>query len=272
MRFDGPVRPFSFLAGAAWTLASAVFVSGLISLIDSVHPGAFVDVVTVATCKVLACSLVLFALLRVYQPDASIRRVLALRPASPLTHACAALFGLGCAPFAMWLDGTLARRFPPPAVETEALERIFATPTIGRKIALFVSLVVVIPVCDELFFRGALFTSLKRAHRVHAVVLAAAVYDTLLVGANAHDVVSMLAMSLALGWIRALSGSVVASLFARVAFFAVQVVPLLLMQTEPTAARFVAGGMLLALVSMGALIVVSRRSSRAKEARSLDTF
>jgi len=80
----------------------------------------------------------------------------------------------------MWLDGVFSKRFPPSQAELEAYERIFDAPTPGKKIALLLALVVVMPVCDELFFRGALFTPLKRGRRAESVILATAAYDTLL--------------------------------------------------------------------------------------------
>lgn len=264
-------RPLSFLAAAFWTLLVAVLLGVMIAVIDAAHPGAFVDVVTVATCKLLAYSLVFFAILRVHEPESSIRHLLALRRPPAVMVLLAAAVGAGLAPAAMWLDGVFAKRFPASPAELEALERVFAAETVGKKIALIAALVVVMPVCDELFFRGALFTPLKRGRRAESVILATAAYDTLLGGASAREVASLLATALAIAWIRAVSGSVIPSIATRMTFFGVQVVPLVLMSREPRFSTSTAlGGVALAAASLAGIAAIGKRSARVLDARLED--
>jgi len=263
-------RPLSFLAAAAWTLLVAVLLGVMIAIIDVLHPGALIDVVTVATCKLLAYSVVLFALLRIHEPESSIRKVLALRRPPAIMVLLGAMVGAGISPGAMWLDGVFAKRFPPTPAETEAFERIFTTPTVGKKIALLLAVVVVMPVCDELFFRGALFTPLKKGRRAESVVLATAAYDTLLAGAPARELFAMLATTLAIAWIRAVSGSVFPSVAARVAFFAVQVLPLVLLGSDRIPGNVAALGLALAVAALAGIAAVGKRSARVLEARILD--
>jgi len=263
-------RPLSFLAAAAWTLVVAILLGLMIAVIDAVHPGAFVDVVTVATCKLLAYTLVLFAILRVHEPDSSIRRVLALRRPPAIMVILGAVVGAALSPGAMWMDGVLARRFPPSPQETEAFQRIFTTPTPGKKIALLLALVVVMPICDELFFRGALFTPLKKGRRVESVILATAAYDTLLGGASVREIASMLAATLAIAWIRAVSGSVFPSVAARVAFFGVQVVPIVLLHDDKLPGVVALGGAALAAVSLAGIAAIGKRSTLVLDARAQD--
>jgi membrane protease YdiL (CAAX protease family) len=242
----------------------------MISIIDAARPGAFVDVVTVATCKLLAYSVVLFALLRVHEPESSIRHLLALRRPPAVLVFLGALVGCGLSPAAMWLDGVFSKRFPPSQAELDAYERIFDAPTPGKKIALLLALVVVMPVCDELFFRGALFTPLKRGRRAESVILATAAYDTLLGGASAREIASVLVTALAISWMRAVSGSVFPSVAARVVFFGVQVVPLVLAR-EPNVTGIVALiGVVLAGLSLAGIAAVGRRSTLVRDARVED--
>jgi membrane protease YdiL (CAAX protease family) len=258
------------LAAAFWTLGSAILLSVVIALLDAVHPGAFVDVVTVATCKLLAYSVVLFALLRVHEPDSSIRQVLALRRPPAILVILGAAVGAGLAPGAVWLDGLFAARYPPSPAETEALERILDTPTLGKKIALVVALAVVMPICDELFFRGALFTPLKRGRRAESVILATAAYDVLAAGAPTREMASILGVALAIAWIRAVSGSVIPSIAARIVFFGVQVVPLVLSREPKYSAPIALGGAALAAASLAGIAAVGKRSSRVLDARLED--
>jgi membrane protease YdiL (CAAX protease family) len=263
-------RPLSFLAAAFWTLLVAIFLGVMIAIIDAAHPGAMVDVVTVATCKLLAYSMVLFAILRVHEPDSSIRHLLALRRPPAILVILGAAVGAGLSPAAMWLDGLFAKRFPPSQLELEAYERIFDAPTPGKKIALLLALVVVMPVCDELFFRGALFTPLKRGRRAETVILATAAYDTLLGGASAREIASILVTALAISWMRAVSGSVFPSVAARVVFFGVQVVPLVLVREAKITGAIALGGVAAAAISLGGIAAVAKRSARALDARLED--
>lgn len=265
---EPPARALSFLAAAFWTLLVAVFLNGMMVAIESVHPGALLDVVTGATCKLLAYSVVFFIILRIHEPESSIRHVLALRRPPVSLVILGAAVGAGLSPAAMWLDGVFARRYPASQLETETLERIFAAPTIGKKIALLVALVVVMPICDELFFRGALFTPLKRGRRAESVIVATAAYDTLLGGASARELVSMLATALAISWIRAVSGSVFPSVAARMVFFGVQVVPMVLARELKVTAVHALGGVALAAASLAGIAAIGRRSERVREARA----
>lgn len=268
---DATPKPLTFVLAAVWTLLVALTVNVILSLIDVLHPGAVVDVVTVATCKLLAYSVVLFAILRLHEPDSSIRDVLIARRPPVLVVILAAVVGAGLAPAAMWLDDALAVRFPPSQMELDAYARIFDTPTPGKKVALLLALVVVMPVCDELFFRGALFTPLRRGHRTQSVILATAAYDTLLGGAQPREIASILATALALAWIRAVSGSVVPSVVARVAFFAVQVVPIVMFARELSLSPLIAGaGVIAALLGVVGIATMAGRSSRIVDARLED--
>lgn len=263
-------RPLSFLAAAFWTLLVAVALGVMITIIGAARPGANLDVVTVATCKLLAYSVVLFGMLRVHEPESSIRHLLALRRPPAILVILGAAVGAGLSPAAMWLDGVFAKRFPPSAAELEAYERIFDTPTPGKKIALLLALVVVMPVCDELFFRGALFTPLKRGRRAESVILATAAYDTLLGGTSPREIASILATALAISWIRAVSGSVFPSIAARVVFFGVQVVPLVLFHEPKITWMTALGGVTLAAVSLAGIAAVGKRSARVLDARLED--
>lgn len=263
-------RPVSFLTAAFWTLVVAVILAVGMTVLESVHPGAFNDVVTGTTCKLLAYSVVLFGILRVHAPDAPIRNVLALRRGPPILLVLAGVVGAGLSPAAMWLDGLFARRYPATPAEVEALQRIFDTPTPGRKIALLLALAVAMPIADELFFRGALFTTLKRGRRAEAVIVATAVYDTLLGGAQPREIASMLAAALAISWMRAVTGSVLPSIVARMAFFGVQVVAVVLAKELQPTALHAAAGAAVAAASLAGIAAIGKRSTRVLGARTTD--
>src|SRR5687767_13703675 len=101
---EGRDRPLSFLAAAGWTLLSFLLVMIAMGVTESAHPGAFYDLVTRTLCFALSYSLVLFAILRVHEPETSIRQVLALRSPSPVATFLAVLVGAGLALPGAWLD------------------------------------------------------------------------------------------------------------------------------------------------------------------------
>lgn len=260
-------RPLSFVAAALWSLLVAVLMGLAGYVLEAAHPGARFDLVTATACRLLAYSAVFFAILRVHAPEGSIRQLLALRR-PPVSLAVLGLgVGAGLSPLAQWVSGRISDKFPPTHEETEALARMFGAETSGKKIALVVSLVVLMPAFDELFFRGALFTSLKRGRRAEAVVLATAAYDVLMAAPGGHEIVWLLPTVLAFSWIRAVTGSVVPAVLARMAFFAVEVVPMVI-RGEPKFSGLVAlGGGGLAVLSLLGIAAIGRRSARVVEAR-----
>lgn len=264
-------RPLTFVAAALWTLLVALLVGIAAVVLEAAHPGARFDLVTTTTCKVLVYSAVFFALLRVHAPDSSIRQVLALRRPPLGVMILGALVGGGLSPIAQWASAKVAERMPPSPEETQALERLFSTDTTGKKIAIVVSLVLLMPIFDELFFRGALFTPLKKGRRAEAVVIATAAYDVLSMGAPlSGQLVWLLPTLLAFAWMRAVTGSVIPGLLARMTFFAVEVVPMVI-RGEPKFSIWVAlGGAAVAVLSLAGIAAIGRRSARVLDARLED--
>lgn len=263
-------RPLSFMTAALWTLLVALLMGVAGWVLESAHPGAKYDLVTITACKLLAYSVVLFAILRVHAPDASIRQVLALRRPPASLAVLGVLVGAGLSPLAQWASVRIAERFPPSTEDAQALDRMFASDTTGRKIALVASLVVLMPIFDELFFRGALFTPLKKGRRAEAVVLATAAYDVLMGAPAPTQLAWLLPTVLAFAWMRAVTGSVIPALLARMAFFGVEVVPLVV-KGEPKFSGVVAiGGAAIAVLSLAGIAAIGRRSARVLDARLED--
>lgn len=263
-------RPLTFVAAALWTLLVALLMGVAGWVLEAAHPGARYDLVTITTCKVLAYSAVFFTILRVHAPDTSIRQVLAIRRPPISVIVLGILVGGGLSPLAQWASARVSERAPPSAEETQALERLFSTDTSGKKVAVVVALVFLMPIFDELFFRGALFTPLKKGRRAEAVVLATAAYDVLMGAPPIGQLVWLLPMLLAFAWMRAVTGSVIPSLLARMTFFAVEVVPMVI-RGEPKFSIYVAlGGAAVAVLSLAGIAAIGRRSARVLDARLED--
>jgi membrane protease YdiL (CAAX protease family) len=258
----------SFLAAAGWTLLVRVLFEASVLFTEAARPGAISDLVSVAACNLLAYAVAVFAILRVHEPDTSMRQALGVRQPSVVVLLLSTVVGAALAAPSIVVDKLFAAKYPYTPQEQEQIERLYAAPTLSKKVFLVVAMVVVIPIWDEIFFRGALFTQLKRGRRLEYVVVATAVFDTLMeTGGSSRAVVSMMVVSLVLSWIRALSGSMLPSLAARVAFFAVSVVPEALGHALPITrnAALISGAV--AALALGAAAAVGRRDPRTLDAR-----
>jgi uncharacterized protein len=252
----------SFLAAAGWTLAAVLLYALGLSIAESLRAGAIADVVTRATCGALAYSLTLFIILRIHEPEGSIRKVLALKTPPLLTIPLALIAGAGLSAPSAWLDDILLARFPYSDQEKELMEKLIGESTYDttpKRIAMVLVMVLIMPFLDELFFRGALFTPLRKRARLEPVVLAVAAYETLSSSPHVRDMLSLFALSLALSWIRGLSGSSIPSMLARMAFFAPHFIAKGLgKELPPMSKGMLAGSLGAAVVSLLMIAMLSR--------------
>jgi membrane protease YdiL (CAAX protease family) len=209
------------LGAALWATALFALVHVCVGLTEAARPGASLDVVNLTACEVLATSLVIFAMARIYAPRSSLRAAVGLRRAGAGHLLLSAVAGAALNPLASTLDEAILRRWPydDPAM-VEAMEKLVsrAPPAVLLGCGL-----VLMPVACELFYRGALYTQLVRTVSRDAAVMATAIFYAC--SLEWRSMPSGLLLGLALGWLRAESGSVLAAVTARLAFSAIQAVP-----------------------------------------------
>jgi hypothetical protein len=234
-------RPFTLAAAALWASALWLFEHVCFDATESFRPGAITDIVSVSACVVLATSATVFAMVRVHAPDLSLRATLGLRPVALWKLVLAAAAGAGLSPALSTVDDLVARRWPyddPDAAES--MQKLVSS---SSRLALVLCVFVVIPLAREVFFRGIVFTELRRPFAgggkddgrdggdkegVSTGVVVAA--TAILFGVFSLDWRSMptaLVLGLALGWLRARTGSLVAPVVAHLAFWSVQGIPIL---------------------------------------------
>jgi membrane protease YdiL (CAAX protease family) len=261
-------RRLTAAGAAAWTIAVAVLLELAISVTEAARPGAFTDLVNITACHMLSYSVVVLVMLRVYEPETSVRDVVALRSPGQSALAAVAMLGLGAVigacvyPALSALEALVALRYPPSSEEIDALRTLTDVPSLGRRAFLGASLIVLTPVADEVFFRGVLFGGLRRAHRAGYVILGTALCFAF-TRADVRSFASVLALGVILGWLRERSGSILTTLAAQVAFFAVPVVPILggrdPMSDEVFPRAWIGGGVAVALVAALVMEVWWRR-------------
>jgi len=263
-------RPLSFVSAAVWTLLALFLNLLVLGLTEAGREGAFYDLVSRTGCGVLSYSIVLFGILRLHEPETSIRHVLALRAPSVLAVILAIAIGAALSLPSEWLDQLLDARFPRPPQEKEALDKILSVATAGKRVALVLTLVLFQPAFDELFFRGALFTPLRRTRRAETVIVATAAFETL-GSLSPRAMISLLAATLVFAWIRATTGSIVPSIVARMAYYGVAIIPIAIGRDAPKPTKMLlVASAIVGIVSLLGLSVLSRRSTRLLDARLED--
>ena len=157
-----PPRHMTVTGAAGWTAAVVVGLMFAVSTTAALREGAGDDVVNVTACYALVHFAVIFALVRLYRPDDRLRDAFGLRQTNPLHVLFAGLLGAGLYPLLARLDDRIAAVMPLDDAAQASVERLFYAPTTGTKLALFACVGVVIPLSEELYFRGILFGALLR--------------------------------------------------------------------------------------------------------------
>lgn len=251
--------------------ATAVFLALLI-VFESLRPTAQKDVLTAFGCQAAAYLLALFVVLRRYAPDASIRHFLALRGTSAAFYPVGVVLGASLAIPANALYGLLERLFP--SSQTDSLAQMYAEAGLGKRLIIAAVLVVLGPLLEEVFFRGALFQPLRR-HKPAAVVIGA----TTVLFATAHVdfrmMIPIALVGLALGALRWWSGSLLPSFLAHAAFNAVGLYAIATSEGTVAAAEAPLSRVVLALGTLIAVVLVASipwlgRSGRASTAQRED--
>ncbi len=272
MESQGPEkdRPLSLGTAAIWTLLALFVDLLLLGMTEAGREGAFYDLVSRTACQALAYSVTFFGILRLHEPESSIRHVLALRAPSVIAVLLAIAVGMALSLPSEWLDTLLDARFPRPPAEKDALDRLLSVATTGKRVTLVATLVVFQPAFDELFFRGAVFTPLRRTRRAETVILASAALETL-GSLSPRAMVSLLGATLVFAWIRGATGSIFPSIVARMAYYGVAIVPIALGHAppKPTKPLLVASAVVAVLGLLG-LWLLSRRDARVTTLRLED--
>ena len=261
-------RPLTFFSAAIWTLIALMLNVVVIGVAE--QDRVSIDMVSRTGCLALSYSLVLFGVLRLHEPNASIRHVLGLRPPSVLTVLLALLLGAALSLPSDWIDNALERSFPTTPEDEEVVKSVLTVTSVGKGVSLFLTLGLFQPIFMELFYRGVLFTPLRRSYRAEMVILGVAAFDSLGNLGSPRAALALLASTVVFSWVRGVTGSVIPAIAAHIAFNALGIIPISLQRTElkPTP-MLLAASIATALVSLIGLSVVSR-SARAVDARSRD--
>jgi hypothetical protein len=249
----------SAVAAALWSCALVFLVEVCVGITEAARPGAATDAVNRAACEMLATSIAVFLVVRVHARDVSLRQTLGVRPIAPLHVMLSVAAGAGLHPLLVTVEDWVLRRFPYSDAEREAMkhyDRLFDLPTHGARIALVLYLFVIMPLAKEVFFRGALYGTMKRVLAPHTVLLATSVYFACAY-LDPRLFPAMFVLGLAMGHLRERSGTMLAPAIAQLAYWAVEGVPIL-RGRDPNAdlsypPRWIFGGAVIALLALAGM-------------------
>jgi membrane protease YdiL (CAAX protease family) len=271
-REDG-VRPMSAFAATLWvsgaTFAFLFFGGALASFREETAR----DQTVLVLCQAAAYLLALFAILRIHAPEKPIRAFVALRPTHLAFYPLALLGGGASAFWASWLLDRIHRRFPDPDNTNRLVELFFEASARGR-LAMGIAIVLIGPIVEELIFRGAIFGPMMRRHRTNAVIVwTAAIFAV--VHVEPRVLLPIFLLGLAMGFLRAASGSLWPSLLFHMGFNGAQFADLYTYAGPPAAGAtpdampgWQAGaGLAVFATCLGLALYAAKYGEAAKQAR-----
>jgi membrane protease YdiL (CAAX protease family) len=251
---EPPDRPLTPLAGALWAVALTMLVMCAVAATEAARPGAQTDVVNLAACQVFATSVVIFAMVRLHAREVSLRATLGLRAVAPLHALLAAAAGAGMHPLISTVDHWVLRRWPldDPHV-AEKVEKLLSS---SPRVVLVVAAFAIMPIVNELFFRGILYGGIRATTNVRAAVIATAVFYACSY-IDPQQMPTALVLGFAMAWLRERTGTVLAPVIAQLAFGAVEGIPIL-RGRDPTVdvtypPKWIAGGAFIAILALAAV-------------------
>jgi len=265
----------SLTHAALWVTGVTLAFLWLATLAVSLRESAARDLFVQFMCQVAAYSLGLFALLRLYAPDTSIRQFLAFRRTHVGFYALALCLGVALVLPANVLFELSHWLFPQLDRPTDVTTLFYAASTRDRWLMGF-AIGLAGPIIEEVLFRGALFGPLLRTHRPLTVMLGTGAYFAL-VHLDPHTMVPIFIVGSLLGYLRVASGSIVPAVIMHAAFNGVPLVTMVLgdKPSAPSGALDIPilATVLCVLASVGlgfAIHYLGRRSAQARVARSRD--
>jgi uncharacterized protein len=207
----------TYPAALGWALGATGLLMLGVALLERLRQGAINDIVSLTAAEAAAYLLVLFGVLRVHAPEETSRNAIGLRPSHAAMPVFGAALGLALQLPAESLRQLSARFMPETDADLAYRAALLRTDGVLRSVVLIVCVACVVPLVEELFFRGALFVGLRRAHSASGAALVTTI--CFVIGhPNPKLWAALLPVGLVLGYLRAASGSVFPCVALHVAF------------------------------------------------------
>lgn len=160
---ESSVRPMSAFAGLGWTFMVTILMFVFMGIAVALREAAQYDLVTSAFAQLIAYFIGLFVILRIYAPDASIRKFIAFRPTAVVFYPLAILLGASLNIVTSFLFSLLLQRWP--IAGWDEVSALFRSTSPLRQGVIILLAAGLIPMLEEVFFRGALFLPIRQFAR-----------------------------------------------------------------------------------------------------------
>ena len=265
-----PLRMTVF-AALGWSFGVTFLLVLLQAILVKLKPGSEDDIVRDGFCQVVAYLGGLFLILRVHAPDASIRDFVGLRRTHAALYPAGLLLGA-----ALWLPAdallSLIEKRWPLQGGGKIAEQIAHAST-PRVIAMLAMMAIVGPLVEEALFRGAIFRALRKTYTAGLAIVVTATLFGMVHGAW-QIFVPIAIVGLALGALRAASGSSIPGALSHVAFNGMTCALLVVMKGKEGNFEVPDAFLWVSLAAAATLLLAVRfigaRSATAAAARELD--
>ena len=262
-------RPMTAVMAAAYAFGTTLLFHFLAALTVTLRPAAATDLVNGFVCQLVAYLAGFLLILRLHAPEGSIREILGVRSTHAAFYPLGLLLGLSIVVPVNSLYDFLERKFPSAPGHDDRLVELLLSSSTGKRVLLGTIIVLAGPILEEVFFRGALLSPLRRAHPIVTSVLVTAGLF-----AVAHESWQMWApiavVGVALGLLRVASGSIVPSMLLHATFNAVPFYAVLSSTSPEDASKHSAGApAILVSTAVAAVLVYVIRlvATRTEDAR-----
>jgi hypothetical protein len=252
----------------AWCFGITLVLQLAVLMLMATSPGAVSNIVTLGMLELLVFLLGGSALIHVHYSPQNARgwsHALGVRPFGSVLVPLGAALGVTLNPVAESVRSWVELIWPTPAAELAARAEMLRHDTALQTISLFLMVALLVPLIEELFYRGALFSLLRQSYRA-AFATAFVAFTFTLAHSAPRDWVSLLLVALPLTLLRLWAGNIWPSVFAHAAFNATTLVRWVNHSSLDEAPAIGLGLLFGSAASSGLLLVIARRLSPVTQA------
>lgn len=215
--------PFTPVRALVWMLGSflTMVLGALIYL--GMDPGAGSDLVGLGIVSAASFLLVSALLISRYPGGERLSEPLGARASHPLALLVGLLIGLAAKIPAEQLNYWIEQVLPRSPEESARFAEMFRAQSALHAAALFLVIAVLVPISEEIFFRGAVYGALRRSKTPEFQAALVTALGFTFCHADVRQLLPILLMAFLLGALRTLSGSLLPGIFAHIAFNALAI-------------------------------------------------
>ncbi|MBN2191523.1 MAG: CPBP family intramembrane metalloprotease [Polyangiaceae bacterium] len=214
---------FSVGHALLWAMAAAGFLWVALAALVAVAPGAAYDVVVAGAVEAAVVLGVAALVLRLHAPARPPRSLLGLRPTHPALGASGVALGMLLHLPSAALGRGMERLVPTPSDELARRALLLEIDGPGQLLAMVAVVACVVPLVEELLVRGALFGLVGRESGRTVAAVVTTIGFLLLHLLNWRHAPTLILTGAVLGYLRAVSGSLLPGLALHVTFNATAV-------------------------------------------------